>query len=161
MRYARLLLAACALFAFGAAADPNEKKPIPDDCPVTLRSEPAFVPLGSDSALEDAFWHGDQRLAVYLNPGARLFVQEQRQKMVWYRERHAGQKVHWTAPLMIAGFRLDSANDEAPYIEGPSISRFEDGFAIMGNIIVFPTRGCWQVSGNYEGDYLSFVVWVD
>ena len=55
----------------------------------------------------------------------------------------------------------DSGDDAAPYVEGPSVSRFEDRFTILGNIIVFPTRGCWQLSGNYDGDYLSFVVWVD
>ena len=80
--------------------------------------------------------------------------------MMWYRERSAPDGL-WTAPLQISGYRLDSGDDAAPYVEGPSVSRFEDRFTILGNIIVFPTRGCWQLSGNYDGDYLSFVVWVD
>jgi hypothetical protein len=39
--------------------------------------------------------------------------------------------------------------------------------AIMGEewamltMVELPTRGCWEVSGNYKSDYLAFVVWVD
>ena len=39
--------------------------------------------------------------------------------------------------------------------------------AIMGKevamllMLELPQRGCWQVTGNYKSDYLSFVVWVD
>jgi hypothetical protein len=163
MRNASLLLVLLTLLSLEIrAADPSAKSAVPESCPVTVESEPRFVPRGSNDVAGDAFWHGNGRLAVYLNPAARLFVHNKRQKMVWYRDRDALHDGNWTAPLAISGHRFNSSDDdEAPYTEGPSPSLFENGFAIIGNIIVFPTKGCWQVSGNYEADYLSFVVWVD
>ena len=62
--------------------------------------------------------------------------------------------------LKITGRRLDSAGNAAPYIEGPNNAVLAKEFTVMMNIIVFPERGCWQLEGNYDGDYLAFVVWV-
>ena len=39
--------------------------------------------------------------------------------------------------------------------------------AIMGHevamllMLELPERGCWQVTGNYKSDHLSWVTWVD
>jgi hypothetical protein len=32
-------------------------------------------------------------------------------------------------------------------------------FMLVG--VDFPTTGCWQVTGAYKGETVSFVVWVD
>jgi hypothetical protein len=31
----------------------------------------------------------------------------------------------------------------------------------MPLMVELPERGCWEVTGNYKSDSLSFVVWVD
>jgi hypothetical protein len=47
MRYAALIFASLCLVALDARADDAKtQKPIPDDCPVTLPTEPRYVPLG-------------------------------------------------------------------------------------------------------------------
>jgi hypothetical protein len=35
------------------------------------------------------------------------------------------------------------------------------GEAAMLLMLELPERGCWQVTGNYKSDYLSFVVWLE
>jgi hypothetical protein len=137
------------------------RQPIPESCPITAPGEASFTPHNSESVLARGFWHGDERLAVYLNPGASLFRQKQRQKMMWYRKAYSWRDDRPIAPLRITGRRLDSAGDASPHIEGPNNASLAKGFTVMMNIVVFPEPGCWQLEGNYEGDYLAFVVWVD
>ena len=160
MRTASALFASLMLASLPLWAAPY-RNAAPDTCPVTLPTEPRFTPPNAGSEAASGFWHGDERLAVYLNPGARLFIPRQRQKMTWYRRGYTWQDDRPIAPLRITGRRLDSANDAAPYIEGPNNAVLAKEFTLMMNIIVFPERGCWQLEGNYDGDYLAFVVWVN
>lgn len=166
MRTASALFASLALVSLPAWAAPY-RHAAPDSCPVTLPTEPRFTPPNAGRESADGFWYGDERLAVYLNPGAKLFMPKQRQKMIWYRRGYTWQEDRTlqgdrrVAPLRITGRRLDSANDAAPHIEGPSNASLGNEFTVMMNIIVFPEPGCWQLEGNYDGDYLAFVVWVN
>ena len=51
--------------------------------------------------------------------------------------------------------------------DGPMITFPRVTNAIMGEevamllMLELPERGCWQVTGNYKSDYLSWVTWVD
>jgi hypothetical protein len=149
---------ALASIPFCAAA---ARKSIAETCPITVPGEPRFSPPNEQSAFTSGFWHGDERLAVYLNPDVSLFRQKQRQKMIWYRKGYSWRDDRPIAPLRITGRRLDSPGDAAPHIEGPSNASLAKGFTVMMNIVVFPEPGCWQLEGNYDGDYVAFVVWVD
>jgi len=166
MRTASALFASLALVSLPLWAAPHRNL-APDSCPVTLPTEPRFTPPNAKDEFGSGFWHGDERLAVHLNPAVRLFGPKERQKMIWYRRGYTWQDDRTlqdnrrVAPLRITGRRLDSANDAAPYIEGPSNALLAKEFTVMMNIIVFPEAGCWQLEGNYDGDYLAFVVWVD
>jgi hypothetical protein len=59
----------------------------------------------------------------------------------------------------VTGERL---NGEAPPLDASSAngSYSEDMGSAMMMGIGIPTAGCWEITGNYEGDELSFVVWV-
>jgi len=36
----------------------------------------------------------------------------------------------------------------------------EDWKSFLVGGINFPSAGCWEITGHYEGDELTFVVWV-
>ena len=69
-------------------------------------------------------------------------------KFGWWREV-AGQ-------LRITGRRLDAS---AP----PVRSDIPDGYGLSGfqaTGVIFPTEGCWEVTGTVDGSSLSFVTFV-
>lgn len=83
---------------------------------------------------------------------------EFRQKLAFYRE---GYDWH-TEPqprLKVTGKRLDSPappllSDHATY----GWAKPEQTAMVTG--INFPTLGCWEITGHYQDDELTFVVWV-
>jgi hypothetical protein len=164
MRVAALIAASLALLASeGRGADANKRNPIPDDCPVTLPAGQEFSPPTSDAnaLFAEGFWHGDGRLAVYLESDGRLHAFKQRQEMTWYTAGYAWQNYPSEAPLRITGRRLDSASKAAPHIEGMNNAELTKGLSGMRHFIEIPERGCWRIDADFEGDYVSFVVWVD
>ena len=56
-----------------------------------------------------------------------------------------GRKLGATAPPLVFGGANAGWGDK------------EHAFIVTG--VNFPTRGCWQVTGDYDGDKLTFVVW--
>jgi hypothetical protein len=61
-----------------------------------------------------------------------------------------------TGPLRITGRRLDG---EAPPLRADIPSGYGDtGFQATG--VIFPTEGCWQVTGTVAGSTLTFVTFV-
>jgi len=149
----------------------------PPNCSVTLPADGSFTPpspFPNDPELwhlswglppppgSRRFWFGTERLWTVL-PANGTWSNE------WGDPACAGycNKMPWFAlsndegPLTITGKRLD----------GPSLSftEFEaiDGFGrtstgveeVMGGIII-PASGCWQVTGHFRDQELSFTVWV-
>ncbi len=81
-----------------------------------------------------------------------------RQKLIWGRE---GYDWH-TEPqpkLTVTGRRLDSP---APPLAADQANngwvQQDQPFIVVG--INFPTLGCWEITGHYDADQLTFVVWV-
>jgi hypothetical protein len=163
MRIGALVFAGLGLVALDASAsDTKAEKAIPDDCPVTLSTEPPFVPPAPyDPTFAGGFWHGSKALAVYLPADGRLATHGNRRKMIWYRENY-----HWTddrlwSRLLISGHRLDSSSNAKPYADHATNASLAKGVTVLMHIVVIPEPGCWQLEGNYDGDYVSFVAWVD
>jgi hypothetical protein len=80
------------------------------------------------------------------------------QKVFWWRKGYS-----WTAEpephLIVTGRRLDESASPL------NVSRATNAFAedIQSAMLVgvdFPTLGCWEITGQYAGMELSFVVWV-
>ena len=76
-----------------------------------------------------------------------------------------GQKIFWRSnlydlssepfpALAVTGKRLDA---QAPPMD---VGRPTNGAGAMLVGVSFPTLGCWQITGTYKGNTLSFVIWV-
>lgn len=143
----------------------------PASCPVTTPPAHPFTPSAWYKPGDDSFWLGSEKLWT-----------EGHKSGVWDWERHepwAGNltvKISWGSvdydwrkeprpKLTLTGRRLDG---EAPPLllapmthillggqSGPNVGR---GAMLSG--VYVPTPGCWEITGDYRGEKLSFVVWV-
>lgn len=108
--------------------------------------------FGSDSLAaaipHDGIWHGMGPERNYFN------------KLVWLA---AGFRPGMESEFTITGKRLDNDNDaRKPLVSGVT-NAFHDsfgGWTIMTGL-GFPTTGCWEVTGSYQGQELTFVVRVE
>jgi len=79
-----------------------------------------------------------------------------RNKLVWW---HEGYDWRTDDPLTVTGKRLDA---RAPPLYGRTSNGWTNDsyhpFMIAG--IFMPTLGCWQITGDYKGKRLTFVVLV-
>ncbi len=138
----------------------------PATCPVTKPPDSPFVPpppYSPGSPFAGEFWYGTEGLWTLLpadgtwrqlphNPGGYT------QKVFWWRKGYS-----WTAEpepqLSVTGRRLDAP---APPLQA---SKATNAFAqdIQSAMLVgvdVPTLGCWEITGRYRGQELSFTVWV-
>jgi hypothetical protein len=150
------------------AKSPSDSGP-PATCPVTRPPSPPFVPPPPYPATTGtgAFWFGTPKLWAALptsgewrglrgyNPTDLSY----RQKLIWWRQGY-----DWRAEprptLVVTGRQLD-ASEPPLEISNPSNGyneQMKSSFMIVA--ADFPTLGCWEITGDYKGDKLSYVVWV-
>jgi hypothetical protein len=82
-----------------------------------------------------------------------------RDKLFWWRQGYSG--VTESRPkLTVSARRLDGGAPPV-HVSRATNARHEDfgGWAMLA-MVEFPTAGCWEVKGQYEGETLSFVVQV-
>jgi hypothetical protein len=132
----------------------------------------AFIPPApyETASAADWFFIGNEKLWT-----------EAKENMVWQwtphgpgHEQDLTAKIFWgrigynwrTEPvpkLRVSGKRLDGPSAPLVNPQGPATNVIGDdtgrGFMLTG--VWIPTPGCWEITGNYEGDKLSFVVWVE
>ena len=173
-----LLLVAGILSAVGrpdAATPARPGTPVdsgpPATCPVTRRPNPSFVPPSPYPATPGpgpgTFWFGTPKLWTSLPTsgewrGLRGYEPTDlsyRQKLFWWR-----QGSYWVAEprpkLIVTGRQLD-ASEPPLRASGPNVGyREEKTKSVMVVGVDFPTLGCWEITGDYEGDKLSYIVWV-
>lgn len=147
---------------------------MPDDPPQTCRTtrppvQPFVPPSPYPAKPPDPghFWFGTEKLWTMLPadgtwlglPHYRPTDSAYRQKIFWWRKGY-----YWRAEpnprLTVTGRRLDAP---APPLQAKRASngyRAEDLKSFMVVAIDIPTLGCWEITGDYEGHELSFVVWV-
>jgi hypothetical protein len=104
-------------------------------------------------------WYGSEALAVMLPPdGIWLGMGPEyhyRDKLFWWS---FGFKPGVESKLKVTGRRLDGASPAA------SVSRTSDAYSpslggwAMLVAVEFPGPGCWEITGEYVGQRLSFVV---
>lgn len=134
-------------------------------CPVTSAPQPPFVP--SDDTPEtppgDLFWFGSPSLWTALPPdGAWPALPHDEhglvQKSVWWREGYVAFEE--TQPdLVVSGRQIDGPatfREDGPATHG--VSADSGQFMLMG--ISIPAAGCWEITGQYRDETLSYVVWV-
>lgn len=166
-----LLSLLCSLSFFSLASCQDRPAPTaPDSCPVTKATTRPFVPPAPHFAKPSvssvsSFWFGTERLWTALpeNGTWRLGHYKPddptfRQKLFFWRQGFNPQ-TDLQPRLTVSGKRIDT---EAPPLQtdgpGNNSSTGNDQFIVTG--INFPTAGCWEVTGHYGKDELTFVVWV-
>ena len=142
-------------------------------CPVTRPPDPPFVPPapypsqppgGRGHPLgETAFWHGSPELwtAVPVDgmwPDLPYHRSVYSQKIFWWREGYA--ILDEPAPeLVVTGRRLDTSVPLLLASRATNAGGADIGEAMLVGVD-FPTLGCWEITGYYQGRELRFVVWL-
>jgi hypothetical protein len=141
---------------------------VPETCPVTLPSVHLFVPPSpySSETNPNDFWYGTDELWTSLPitgtwKGLSHYTQTDPsyvQKMSWSRQGYDWRTEPWPN-LKITGRRLDSPAPPlaADHATNGWIHRDQPYMVVAVN---FPTLGCWEVTGRYENQELTFVVWL-
>jgi hypothetical protein len=167
MRLANTLVASLVLAAFGQVdAAEQWKTVVPESCPVTRSTpETRFTPPPPHEdfkATDSMFWFGSDALYVMLSSDGRwrgiTSPSGTRNKSFWYR-KNPEWRLEFPYQFKLTAKRIDT---EGPMIAFPNVHN-----AIMGKevamlaMLELPERGCWEVTGNYKSDHLSWVTWVD
>jgi hypothetical protein len=153
--------------AMPAVLAANVSDHVPSSCAVSRPPNPAYRPPAPYPAQppRGQFWFGTDKLWISLpangvwalahyRPGETAF----RQKLLWYRKGF-NPRLERRPKLTVTGQRLDAPAPPLA-VDGPNAAETGDqSFMTVGFSI--PTVGCWEIEGNYEGDKLSFVVWVE
>jgi len=161
------LLAVLSLSALEPSQNQRRITAVPNSCPVTRPEDQPFVPPLPYPAKPsvDQFWFGTDRLWTALPTTGtwRLghYTSDDptfRQKLPFWRQRydpHAEPRPN----LTVSGRRIDSQAGPLQS-DGKGVGSWtkRDQFIMTG--INFPTTGCWEITGGYENDELTFVVWV-
>jgi hypothetical protein len=141
----------------------------PESCPVTKPFQTSlFVPPAPYEAetAKTQFWFGTDRLwtnlpingiwkGLPLDTTARHSTFSQ--KLFWWRQ---GYNAHAEPlpKLAVSGKPLDSP------VPPLSVARATNALLSHGSAMLvglnFPILGCWEITGRYEDDELTFVVWV-
>jgi hypothetical protein len=164
--YLRLLGFLC-LLSLSQVSLPQQsgttKRRVPEACAVTRPLEHRFVPPWPYRVGSGVNWFGTDRFWTLLPADATW---GQGEKTFWFRQEwgHYGRD-RWipeedAAKLTVTARRLDGPAPPAEILKANSSYREQDWKAFLVGGINFSTTGCWEVSGHYEDDELTFVVWV-
>ena len=92
---------------------------------------------------------------------------------LWRNDQGFRQKVFWWYPgfdgrvegqpnLIVTGRRLDGPESfvhPRPATNAHHVDFGGNGWTILTGIDV-PTTGCWELTGTYRGESVTFVVWI-
>jgi hypothetical protein len=132
---------------------------VPSSCAVTLAAERPFARPSLSSA--SRFWYGSEGLAVLLKTGGKWRgmgpTRSYRDKLFWWRQGYDGSREP-TPKLVVRGRRLDG---EAPFLmttctTGANHADF-GGWAMLV-ALEFPAAGCWEITGEYGPQKVTFIV---
>ena len=156
MHWRRLTLIAILPLAFPSVGSSQTRNVRFADCPVTTpRATPASM-LGA-VGMRNAYWNGKLYVGEFspdatvmvgpLGVGSILPDGSLEMKYPWFRAEGLKGK------LIITGRRLDA---EAPPLKAVIPNGYMDtGF--QATALIFPTEGCWEVTGKVADTTLTFV----
>jgi len=85
------------------------------------------------------------------------------QKTFWWRQdwgRYKWIPEEQASKLTVTARRLDAVSQSSEILKANSSYREQDWKAFLVGGINFSTPGCWEITGRYDDDELSYVVWV-
>jgi len=148
---------------------PTTPNDVPKTCPISKPPVRPFVPPSPypTKPSPDSFWFGTVKLWTSLpvdgtwrglphyTPSDSTF----RQKLFFWRQ---GYRLRSELPphLMVTGRRLDTTAPPLAADEANAGWQNDKEHPFMVTGVNFPSLGCWEVTGDYHGDKLTFVVWV-
>ena len=146
---------------------PKSSEEVPSTCPVTKPSEHPFVPPAPYPSA-GASWIGSEKLWTYITADGiwsglpHHTIEDSRlgQKLFWWHEGFDWRTEH-PPNLTVTGERLDAPALPITMDEHANAGWTDDrDHAFMVVLIFIPAAGCWKITGEYEGEELSYVVWV-
>lgn len=139
----------------------------PTTCPITNPSNMPFTPPSPYPATPPSnyvgeFWYGTPELWTMLRTDGTWSSLPQSgvgytQKVFWWRQGY-DMNTEPNPKLTVTGKRLDA---QAPPLSASSATNASADFgeAMLVGVDI-PTFGCWEITGQYNGTELSFVVWI-
>jgi hypothetical protein len=165
-----VLLSLFALTAMGQQNSPEQAHERPASCPVTSPPAVPFTPPAPYQPAGDrSFLLGNQKLWTTVRKSGEVWgwgprargherdVQPLTAKTYWASVNFKWDK-ELSPALKVTGRRLDG--NAPPLVTMPATNAFPGPAAGMLVGVYVPTPGCWEITGDYKGQKLSFVVWV-
>jgi len=142
------------------AARPSALEP-PASCPVTQPPEPAFDPPGRPvEPIEGMFWYGSDDLYLALPFDGMWSQLALGEKVFWWSENYPGAHEEPEPAMAIRGRQLGAEGETFEQSGATNASHASFPATAMLHGLTVPTPGCWEITGEYKGETLSFVVWV-
>ena len=155
------------LVVIANAQIPAERPLPPASCPVTAPPQKPFIPPKPfpTETSERSFWLGTDKLwtnvqksAVWgWGPNKPGHENDLTAKTFWMSVNFRYDKEYPPA-LKVSGRKLDGPS--TPLRTLTPTNAFPGPTAAMLSGVIVPTPGCWEITGEYRGQRLSFVVWV-
>ena len=123
-------------------------------CPVTLpkdwRVSSDQILLAHDSDTHD--WYGSQNLAALIPIDGKWIGNGSSfgNKFWWWRQGFDARQEP-TPDLIISGVRLDGVSPPIQIIKATSGMGYGEGWHAMLVSMQFPSSGCWEIRGTYNG----------
>jgi hypothetical protein len=164
-----LFISLAALTVSGQQNSPQQPVVPPTSCPVTVPPATPFTPpapyeAGGDKTFllgTDKLWTVLRKSGVWYwaphAPGHENEVQPLTEKTFWV-SKDFDWRNEYPPKLKVTGRRLDGV--APPLLTLQSTNAFPGPGAAMLSGVYVPTSGCWEITGEYKGEKLSFVVWL-
>jgi hypothetical protein len=138
----------------------------PASCPVTVQPKEPFTAPAPYELDKHDFWLGTEKLWTPLRKSGQVWSWIPRPPG---HEDDLGTKTFWASvnfdwkteyppELKVTGKRLDG--DAPPLRARQATNAFPGPAAAMLVGVIVTSPGCWQITGEYKGEKLSYVVWV-
>ena len=172
-----LVVALAAVAASGQQTSSQPSSPqhesVPASCPMTPRPARPFIPPADYRTTEELpkgwFLIGTEKLWTEIGdsmvwqwrPHAPGHEQDLTAKIFWFREDY-NWRTEPVPKLRVTGRRLDGSAPPLVTPQGPATNVIIDSWrgAMLTGVWV-PVPGCWKITGDYQGEKLSFNVWVE
>ena len=169
----------CGLATLTTSAQQTSSQPtsrqtetVPASCSLTHRPSREFIPPVDYHPVrlpEGSFYIGSEKLWTAIRepmvwqwiPHGQGHELDLTAKVFWYRVGYSWRREP-IPKLRVTGRRLYGPAPALVTPQGPATNAIMDserGAMLTG--VYVPTPGCWEITGDYEGDKLSFVVWVE